>query len=107
VTDKKSSEEIVDFILQAYKDSLKNSEWMDEEAKAKTINHAIDMKKFIGYHEKMRGEEGYSFYNKIPFWKDNFMLTGLAFKTFSTDRDYIRRVPSVRQNGSLDDDWTK
>lgn len=82
---------------------------MDNAAKNKTLETTNRMHRFIGYHEKMRQTEGYSFYNSLPLYTDhaNFLKTGLSFKLYSTDREFKRLLDIPRIKGRLDADWTK
>lgn len=100
---------MVDYIIRAYKDTIKSSDFLEDETKNITLDVTNRMHRFIGYHEKMRKPEGYNFYKGVPRYLDHrdFMKTGLTFKIHSTDREFKRLLDSPRRKGVLDADWTK
>ncbi|KAG5674183.1 hypothetical protein PVAND_004166 [Polypedilum vanderplanki] len=109
VEDKNTADQLVDYIIRAYNDTVLSSEWMDSYVQNATLEIANKMHRFIGYHENMRRSEGYEFYGNLPLYTDHgdFLKTGMTFKIFSTDREYIRALTPKRKEGSLDEDWTK
>lgn len=109
VEDKQAADELVDYIIRVYKDTVLKADWMDEKTREATLNTTNKMNRFIGYHENMRNSKGYNFYNKLPLYTDHadFMKTGLTFKIYGTDREFLRSLNPPRQAGSLDSDWTK
>lgn len=95
------------FILQEYIDTLKNSEWMDEKTKQIALEKTNKMKKFIGYHVKLRSAEAEMFYDDLPvITSDNFLEMGLSFSILSSDREFYR-LHAKKKQGDSDDDWTK
>lgn len=101
--DKQSAESLVDNILQEYVATLNASTWMDESTKETAKIKTSLMKKYIGYHEKLRGEEATTFYDNIPgFSEEKYLEMAESLHVYSTDREFKR----LHEKGKKED-WTK
>jgi len=106
--DKGKAEELVDKILAEYLDTIKTSSWMDQLTKETAEVKTLKIKKFIGYHDKLRSEEATSYYDDLPgLSEENFMETGLAFHVFTTDREFRKFHAKKKKGEPVEDDWTK
>lgn len=80
---------------------------MDENVKKVALDKASKMKKYIGYHVKLRTPEAETFYDELPsIPEENFLEMGLSFLILSADRDY-KRLFAKKQTGESNEDWTK
>lgn len=105
--DKAKADELVDYILQEYIDTIKNSTWMDENVKRIALDKTSKMKKYIGYHVKLRTPEAETFYDELPqVPQENFLEMGLSFLVLSADRNF-KRLYAKKIPGESDEDWTK
>lgn len=101
--DKEHAEQLVDFILQEYIDTIKSSTWMDDNTKKLALEKTSNMLRYIGYHENLRGPEARTFYDALPSLNgENLLEIGMALKIFSADREYNRA-----QGNKFEKDWTK
>lgn len=102
--DKAKADELVDFILQEYIETTKNSTWMDENTKQTALDKTSKMRKYIGYHVKLRTQEAETFYDELPpAYEESFLEMGLSFLILSTDREFKR----LHAKKKVDEDWTK
>lgn len=106
--DKRSAEQLVDFILEEYVETIKTSTWMDENTKQSALKTTNRMSKYIGYHDKLRSPAAEVFYNDLPaLSEDKFLEVGLAFRVISTDREF-RLLHATKKKGEVvEEDWTK
>lgn len=103
--DKEHAEQLVDFILQEYIDTIKSSTWMDDNTKKLALEKTSNMLRYIGYHENLRGYEAETFYDALPSLNgENLLEIGMALKIFSADREYKRYHA---QGNKFEKDWTK
>ena len=80
---------------------------MDEKTKQIALEKTNRMKKFIGYHAKLRSDDAEMFYDKLPVTaSDSFLEMGLSFTVLSSDREF-NRLHAKKKQGDDDDDWTK
>lgn len=107
--DKQTAEQLVDYILQEYVETIKRSTWMDDDTKQKALNTTSKISKYIGYHERLRSPEAEHFYDDLPkLTQKNFLEMGLAFQLLSTDREFKRLHAKKKKGEAADvDDWTK
>lgn len=101
-SDKQSAEFLVESILEEYVSTINASDWMDESTKQTARLKASTMKKFIGYHAKLRSEDATSFYDDISGLDEGkYLELALSLHVYSTDREFRRLHAKSR------DDWTK
>lgn len=106
--DKRNAEQLVDYILEEYVDTIKTSDWMDENTKQSALKTTSKMSKYIGYHRKLRSPEAESFYDDLPaVTEDNFLEMGLALQVVSTDREFKRLHVKKKKGEIVEEDWTK
>lgn len=99
---------MVDYILQEYIGTIKNSTWMDESTKQNALATTSRMSKYIGYHQKLRSPEAETFYDELPsFTKEKLLEMGLAFQMDSADREYKRLHYKKKKGEIVEEDWTK
>lgn len=80
---------------------------MDESTKQSALDKTSKMKKYIGYHVKLRTPEAEKFYDDLPnISEGSFLEMGLSFIIFSTDREF-KRLHAKKKAGEDDEDWTK
>lgn len=102
--DKKVALELVDNLYKEYLTTIANSDWMNEQTKISAQNTAMEMKKYIGYEDELRREEGNNYYNDLyQYPEDKFLEMVLAFKIFETDREYKH----IYINKNKTRDWSK
>lgn len=97
------------YILDEYVETIKNSSWMDENTKARALDKSSKISRYIGYHSKLRSPEAEHFYDDLPQISDeNFLEMGLAFLVLTTDREFKRlHAKKVKGEPANNDDWTK
>lgn len=105
--DKLSAERLVDYILQEYVDTIRNSSWMDENTKQQALVQTSRMSKYIGYHEKLRSPEAETFYDDIPSYDEKFLEMGLSLQTSFADREFRRLHLKKKKGEKSEQDWTK
>lgn len=104
--DKKVADEIFNFILNEYKNTLNNSLWMDYVTKTAALEKVSNVKKYIGYHEKLLTDSN-GFYDNLfvngkTANESHFLELGFAYEIFNTDREYNQ----LRMKNPPPD-WTK
>jgi predicted metalloendopeptidase len=105
--DKAKADELLNSILEEYIDTIKNSTWMDSSTKQSALEKTSKMKKYIGYHVKLRTSEAEKYYDELPeFSEESFLETGLSFLVLSTDREF-KRLHAKKKAGEDSEDWTK
>lgn len=80
---------------------------MDESTKQIALDKTSKMKKYIGYHVKLRTPEAEKFYDELPTVSEEmFLEMGLSYMILSTDREF-KRLHAKKTAGENDEDWTK
>lgn len=106
--DKSNAEQLVEYVLEEYVDTIKTSNWMDEGTKQSALRTTSQMSKYIGYHQKLRSPEAEAFYENLPAVnEEQFLEMGLAFQVISTDREFKRLHVKKKKGEVVEEDWTK
>lgn len=81
---------------------------MDESTKQSALDKSSKMKKYIGYHVKLRSNEAETFYDELPSTTEEYFLEmGLSFMVLTTDREFKRLHVKLKPGQEVDEDWTK
>ncbi|CAO1344025.1 unnamed protein product [Diamesa hyperborea] len=87
--DKKTAVSLVNTLFDEYLTTIKESTWMSNQTKIGAQYKALNMKRYIGYEDQLRGTEGAKYYDDLyEYGEDKFLEMVLAFKIFETDREY-------------------
>jgi len=94
---------MVDFILEEYKDTIRNADWMDDDTKERALNVTEKIEKYIGYHDRLRNPDGETYYNDLFVHSyDKFLEMGLSLLIHNADREF--RLLNLKK---VQSDWTK
>lgn len=106
--DKENADELVDYILQEYRETIKRATWMDDNTKKRALETADKMSKYIGYHEKLRSSEAEHYYDGLTgYSEEKFLEFGMALQVLTTDREFKRLHAKNKEGELLTEDWTK
>lgn len=99
------AEQMVNGILQEYKERIKTIEWIDDATRVKASNITDNMLKFIGYHKNLRTIAADNYYKDLFRWdKDQFLEMTLSYTLLWTDQQFERLYS---KNADKNADWTK